>query len=252
MKAPAIVVVDDTGSTQDDARAAFVAGCAHGTAVVAKRQHNGRGRRGRSWFAGEHGLWLSVVLHVDVPLTEAPRIPIAACVVIADVLRARGADVFIKWPNDLLVAATDTATVLGPFRKAGGLIVEAVDVAEGRLKTCILGVGINLTDPVGGFPDDVAATAGALASVGYDDTDRAGLAEAIVTAVMSLSSLTNDDVFFDVLTALKPRSATLGRNVVVDGVAGRAIDFDFDGALVLLLKDGRRQVVRAGDVAVSS
>lgn len=250
---PVVVVVDDTASTQDDARAAFVAGCAHGTAVLAKRQHRGRGRRGRSWFAGEHGLWLSVVLHIDVPLLEAPRVPIAACVAITDVLRAHGAGVFIKWPNDLLVPAADTGTALGPFRKAGGLIVEAVDVADGRLKTCILGVGINLTDPAGGFPADVTATAGTLASVGYDDDgiERTVLAEELVAAVMTLSSLTNDNVFFDVLTAVKARSATLGRNVVVDGIAGRAIDFEFDGALVLLLPDGRRHIVRAGDVAIS-
>jgi len=247
---PDVVVVDDTGSTQDDARARFDSGCAHGTAVLAKRQHSGRGRRGRAWFAGEHGLWLSVVLHVDVPMAEAPRVPIAACMAIADVLRGHGADVFIKWPNDLLVPAADTGTALGPFRKAGGLIVEAVDVADGRLKSCILGVGINLVEPDGGFPDDVVATAGSLASVGYVDGDRVALATALVAALMGLSSWTGDDAFIEVLATVKARSATIGRRVVVEGVAGRAIDFDFDGALVLLLEDGRRQVIRAGDVAL--
>lgn len=250
MNVPAVIVVDDTGSTQDDARVLFESGCAHGTAVMARRQHSGRGRRGRAWFAGEHGLWLSVVLHVDVPMALAPRVPIAACVAIADVLRGHGADVFIKWPNDLLVPADNTGTVLGPFRKAGGLIVEAVDVADGRLRTCVLGVGLNLLEPADGFPDDVAATAGSLASVGYVDVDRVALATAIVSALMTLSSWTGDDAFIEVLTTLKARSATIGRRVVVEGVAGRAIDFDFDGALVLLLEDGRRQVIRAGDVAL--
>ncbi len=251
--APEPVVLEKTGSTQDDARALCVAGCAHGTSVLAKQQHNGRGRRGRRWLAGEHGLWLSVVLHVDIPMAEAARVPIAACVAIADVLQARGAPVLIKWPNDLLVPAADTGTVLGPFRKAGGLIVEAVDVGAGRLHSCVLGVGLNLRDPVEGFAADVAATAGSLSSVGYvdgGDVERVGLAKAIAAALMTLSLLTNDDVFFDVLTSIKNRSATIGRRVSVDGVVGRAIDFDFDGALVVLLDDGRRTTVRAGDVEV--
>ena len=252
MTPPPLVVLDDTASTQDDARAHHAAGGAHGTAILARRQHSGRGRRGRQWFAGEHGLWLSVVLHVDVPIAEAPRIPIAACVVIADVLRAHGADVFIKWPNDLLISSTDTGTVLGPFRKVGGLIVEAVDVVAGRLQTCILGVGINLRAPAEGFPADVRATAGHLGSAGYDDdgTDRTALATAIVTAVMALSSHTNDDAFYEVLIGLRARSATLKRRVTIEGITGRAIDFDIDGALVVLADDGRRHTIRAGDVAL--
>ncbi|HEY1098689.1 MAG TPA: biotin--[acetyl-CoA-carboxylase] ligase [Myxococcota bacterium] len=255
MTAP-LHVVDDTASTQDDARALVAAGCVHGTAVVAKRQHSGRGRRGRSWFAGEHGLWLSVVLHVEVPVSRAPRIPIAACVAIAEALDATvgaaagaASSVFIKWPNDLLVPAADTGTALGPFRKAGGLIVEAVDVDATTLKTCVLGVGINVRAPDDGFPDDVTATAGHLARA-FDDDARVALARAVVASLLDIGARVDDDAFEHVLTTLKARSATLKRRVTVEGITGRAIDFDHDGALVVLADDGRRHTIRAGDVAL--
>jgi BirA family biotin operon repressor/biotin-[acetyl-CoA-carboxylase] ligase len=247
-----IRVVDDTGSTQDDARALATAGAAHGTTVVARRQHNGRGRRGRSWHAGEHGLWLSVVLRVDVPMATAPRLPIAACAAIGEVLWGRGVDVAIKWPNDLLVPAENTGTALGPFRKAGGVILEAVDVADGRLRCCVLGLGLNLVAPADGFPVDVAATAGTLSDAGYvdDEHNRQQLAHALVAAVSTLSSRIDDDAFFEVLQVLRQRSATLKRRVTVEGIAGRAIDFDIDGALIVLDDHGRRHTIRAGDVAL--
>jgi BirA family biotin operon repressor/biotin-[acetyl-CoA-carboxylase] ligase len=246
-------IVEETGSTQDDARALAVLGAAHGTTVVARRQTNGRGRRGRSWHAGEHGLWLSVVLRVDVPMVMAPRLPIAACVAIGEVLWGRGLGVAIKWPNDLLVPAENTGTALGPFRKAGGLILEAVDVADGRLRCCVLGLGINLVAPEQGFPAEVAATAGTLSSVGFVDAGDAGrlaLAHDVVGAVSALAARIDDDPFFDVLAVLRQRSATIGRRVTVEGLSGRAIDFDVDGALVVLDDHGRRHTIRAGDVAL--
>lgn len=244
-------ILDDTGSTQDDARALAAAGAAHGTAVLARQQHAGRGRRGRAWHAGPHGLWLSVVLRVDVPLTVAPRLPIAACGAIGEVLWGRGLAVAIKWPNDLLVPAVDTGTALGPYRKAGGVILEAVDTADGCLRCCILGLGLNLVAPEAGFPAEVAATAGTLSDVGFVDGDRLQLARDIVAALTPLRSRV-DDPFLDLLAALRQRSATLGRRVTVEGLTGRAIDFDFDGALILLDDHGRRHTIRAGDVSLLS
>lgn len=246
-----IRVVASTGSTQDDARALAASGAPHGTTIVARQQHNGRGRRGRTWHAGEHGLWLSLVLRVDVPMSVAPRLPIAACGAIGEVLWGRGLDVSIKWPNDVLVPAENTGTALGPFRKAGGVILEAVDVADGRLRCCVVGLGLNLVAPEHGFPSDVAATAGALSAVGFvDGGDRLQLAEALVAALAGLESRIDDNAFFELLQRLRQRSATLGRRVTVEGITGRAIDFDFDGALVVLDDQGRRHVIRAGDVAL--
>jgi len=42
------------------------------------------------------------VLRPRIPLPRAPRLPIAACAVVVDVLREHSIGVAIKWPNDVL------------------------------------------------------------------------------------------------------------------------------------------------------
>lgn len=251
---------DEVDSTQTVARALIADGAAHGTAVLARRQSGARGRRGRVWSSTHPGVWLSVVLRPHIPLPLAPRLPIAACTVVLDVLCGRGLDAWIKWPNDVLVPAAQPSPVLGPFRKAGGLLVEVVDVGGGHLESAVLGVGLNLRAPADGFGD--LDLAGALAAVGFGvnlddhglDDARRELGRALATACAR--RLVADGVeapsFPDALARLRSRSATLGRRVGVDGVAGLAVDFDDDGALILKDDGGRRQLVTAGDVSLLS
>jgi BirA family biotin operon repressor/biotin-[acetyl-CoA-carboxylase] ligase len=253
---------DEVDSTQIVARALIGAGAAHGTAVLARRQSGARGRRGRAWSSTHAGVWLSVILRPRLPLPLAPRLPIAACAVVLDVLRARGLDVWIKWPNDVLVPATTPSSVLGPFRKAGGLLVEVVDVGAGRLESAVLGLGLNLQAPAEGFGAGALDHAGALDAVGFagglddDDLEVArqelgrGLADACARRLV-IDSVT-DPGFAAALAQLRARSATLGRRVTVDGVAGLAVDLDDDGALVLEDDTGRRHIVTAGDVSLLS
>jgi BirA family biotin operon repressor/biotin-[acetyl-CoA-carboxylase] ligase len=261
--APPLVELDTTTSTQEQARALLGTGARHGTVVVARTQTSGRGRRGRAWVSGPHGLWLSVVLRPDpLPMAKALRLPLAAAAVIVEVLDAHGVEVFVKWPNDLLVGDARAAGVLGPYRKAGGLLLEAVDVATSdgtaRLRTAVLGLGLNLRPPVGGFPDEIAATAGTLwpalqaGEATAADDERRALAVALGAALAARlpGDADDDDAFDRVRTRLRQRSATLGRRVRVDDVEGVAVDLDDDGALVVVDDAGVRRIVRAGDVAV--
>lgn len=257
---PEVVIhdVDEVESTQSVARALLDDGAAHGTAVLARRQTGARGRRGRVWSSTHVGVWLSVALRPAVPLPLAPRLPIAACDVVLGVLRDRGLDVWIKWPNDVLVSAGTPSPTLGPFRKAGGLILEVVDVQDGRLASAVLGLGLNLRPPADGF-NDLDGHAGTLADVGLGvglddvalDSLRRQLARDLVTGLASLTATRVEDALFrDTLDRLRARSATLGRRVVVDGKIGIAVGFDGDGALVMEEDDGRRCVVTAGDVSL--
>ncbi len=245
-----------TTSTQEDAKTCAREGCAHGTAVGATVQTHGRGRRGRAWLAGEHGLWLSVVLRFApaLPIALAPRLPLCACARIAGVLDdvaaslGRTERVFIKWPNDFMVAAATPHPVLGPFRKAGGLLVEAVDVDAGGLATAVLGVGINLRTPAFGFPADLVDRAAACFD--GDDVDAAAVGARVQAAVENLVIDVDDDAFAGVRARLAARSATLGRRVSVDGVTGTASALADDGALVIVDDAGHPVHVHAGDVAV--
>ncbi len=251
-----------TTSTQEIAKTRADEGKAHGYVVVADVQTGGRGRRGRAWSSsGPHGLWMSMVLRTSLPMAKAPRLALCAADVIAGVVVEFGgggvnggvnSGVFVKWPNDLMVASTTEHPVLGPFRKCGGLLVEAVDVKGPLLRTAILGLGLNLRVPNdaegGGFPDDVADVAAA-AFVG--DVDKDALLNRLQRELMSIEDACLDDAAFaEVRDRLSLRSATLRRRVSVDDVHGTAVAIACDGALVIESDDGRRHSVHAGDVHI--
>jgi len=243
MTTSTLVIVDETVSTQDDAKALWARGAPNGTAVCARRQTGARGRRGRAFVAGHDGVWLSVVIRPDrpIPALFAPRLSLCVGVFVMDALVTVGADAWLKWPNDLVVPANTQAPRLGPYRKVGGVLVEAIDLDGGGLRAAVVGVGINLT-----MPSDPELAAVASVLVGH--TDAVALAEVIRTAVVAAATTT--DVGFDtVVERAAARSATLGRVVAVDDVHGTAVALDTDGALVVE-SEGRRVTVSAGDVGV--
>jgi len=140
-----IVVVEETDSTQDEARRR---GASPGLMVVAGRQCRGRGRLGRTWLdSADAGVALSVV----VPAMNAARLAVAAAVGTARAcsrvaLASRSAiwqrtrrnpdgpsatlPFFgLKWPNDVYVEG----------RKLAGVLIES----DGD--SAIIGIGINVS-----------------------------------------------------------------------------------------------------------
>ena len=64
-----------------------------------------------------------------------------------------GGEAKIKWVND----------VYYQYRKVCGILTEAsIDFETGGLHYAVLGIGVNLTPPPGGFGPDIAPVAGAL------------------------------------------------------------------------------------------
>jgi BirA family biotin operon repressor/biotin-[acetyl-CoA-carboxylase] ligase len=105
------------------------------TAVVARRQTEGRGRAGRSWASLE-GTGLAISLVVPWPEGEGRvRLPVEMGIILAQGLSERfGIAVRLKWPNDLLFEK----------KKLGGLLVEARAADEGE-GYAVVGIGLNAT-----------------------------------------------------------------------------------------------------------
>ena len=145
-------VVRETGSTNDDVRALAAAGAPHGTAVAARVQTAGRGRRGHVWRSPEGGLYLSVLLRPQVPMQMFVGLPCLSALACVRVLRglAGRTDVAVKWPNDVVTGGG----------KLAGVLVEAGSGAEGPF--AVVGVGVNVERPAEPVPQ---ADEGAHASV---------------------------------------------------------------------------------------
>src|SRR5687767_11429013 len=84
-----LVLLPSTGSTNDDARAAALAGAPDGHTIVADTQTQGRGARGRSWLSPPGvDLYVSVLAQLPVPLERLPPLTLAAGLAVADTCAA--------------------------------------------------------------------------------------------------------------------------------------------------------------------
>lgn len=146
MSAPGLVWLETCGSTNDEARArAHEAGV---RAVGATAQTAGRGRRGRSWLSPAGcGLYLSYVARPRFPQSLGGAVPLMAAAALAEFCAEQGVTPTLKWPNDLLLDG----------RKLAGVLCEAHGAPDAW--SAIVGVGLNLRSPPGGWPADVPGVA---------------------------------------------------------------------------------------------
>ncbi len=215
-------------STNDWARSLAAAGAPEGTLCWADAQSAGRGRRGRGWLSPCGGLYLSLILRPTLPPAAIPRLTLMAAVALA---RASGPAATIKWPNDILLDG----------RKVCGILSEL----HGDPAAVILGIGVNVAaDPA------LAAvpTAGSLGA-----PDRIALLRGILAELDACYDGLVAGAWPALLDEWRGRCRTLGQEVTVAGafgqVAGRALDVDPDGALLLTTAGGTRRFL-AGEVTL--
>ena len=143
-------VVDVTTSTNDDAREAAREGVPHGSAVAARVQTAGRGRRGHVWESPRGSLYLSCVLRPSVPMHFFTGLPAVCALGVLDCLRddLGIAQAALKWPNDIIA---------GPSKLAG-ILVEAGSSAMGTFAVC--GVGVNVAPATADSASQVQVASG--------------------------------------------------------------------------------------------
>jgi BirA family biotin operon repressor/biotin-[acetyl-CoA-carboxylase] ligase len=247
-------VYDRVSSTNDqaweDGRAAFRARGDRFLGVVARAQTAGRGRAGRAWSspAGD-GMYLSCYCRLDWPPERAALLTLAAG------LAVRGAvsmlvpvTPLLKWPNDLI--APD-----GSGRKLGGILTET-RVDGPVIADAVIGVGLNLFTPGGGWDADAAARPAALDEFANSSamlSPAAFAAQVAVEIEFAIEQLEHHGAL-DLLERARDAMPLWGRRVTamhgareIDGVAK---DLAADGGLVVRLDSGAETVVHAGDVRV--
>ena len=232
---PVLEAYGQIGSTNGRAAELAASGCGPYAVVVAEEQSAGRGRRGATWSSPRGcGLWMSVVLPASVS-SGLPYLPLLVGLATAAAIEeaTSGVEVKIKWPNDLWVGG----------RKVAGVLCESSGAAV------VAGIGINVTPPDGGFPDDLDIIATSLQIVGANSLTRSVLASRVITElkqhVEGLSSVLPSEALAD----LGRRDALVGCAIDTDQSGeGIARGIAEDGALVLERPDGSRVLVVAGSV----
>ncbi|MCX4586609.1 biotin--[acetyl-CoA-carboxylase] ligase [Streptomyces sp. NBC_01481] len=239
-------IVPETGSTNSDL-AARAASLEEGAVLVAEVQTAGRGRLDRTWSAPPRsGLFVSVLLKpgADIPVERWGWLPLLAGVAsAAGLARAAGVDMYLKWPNDLLVK------IDGEERKTGGILAE-----RSGDDAVVIGIGLNVTLRAEELP---VPEAGSLALANAISTDRDPLLRAVLRSLEQWygdwRAAGGDPGLSGLQEAYAAGCATLGRSVRAElpgerSVIGEAVAIDGDGRLVLSTEGGGRQAISAGDI----
>jgi BirA family transcriptional regulator, biotin operon repressor / biotin---[acetyl-CoA-carboxylase] ligase len=244
-------VVAQTGSTNEDARHAALAGAPHGATFVADAQTTGRGRGGHRWHSppGEN-LYLSVILRPRLLARNVAPIALVIGVAVASVvehwlslharrdgLDLRSMDVRLKWPNDVLAGG----------RKLSGILVEG-QLRDDGVSSLVVGVGLNVG--ARSFPPEIEDRATSLALLGCDELSRELLAAALLSAIGDASARFEVDQLDPFAEDLARLDWLRGRCINVGGVAGVASGIDVDGHLLIRTAEGAIRAVAAGEVSV--
>ena len=243
MPAAPILLLDHTDSTNAEARRRADAGETGPLWIVARRQTDGRGRRGRSWESQDGNLFATLMQLTRKSPAEAAQVTFVAALAIADLLDAwaPASLVTIKWPNDVMLAG----------QKASGVLVESGVHESGGLWLAV-GIGINLVSAPEGTERPATALAHHLrvdaASPPSIEVAAAKLAEAFNVWMTRWETLG----FQPILDAWRARTAGLDGPAVArlgrETIEGRAEGVGPDGALKLRLADGSLRLISAGDV----
>ena len=230
-------------STNDLLRHAAEEGAAEGKVMAAAEQTAGRGRRGHSFYSPpDAGLYLSLLLRPKLSAPEALSLTTCAAAAVAlAVEECAGIPAQIKWVNDVFCRG----------KKVCGILTEAsLDLESGGLQYAIVGIGVNLYPPAGGFPEELADIMGSVYTEkprGYECRSR--LAGSILNHFFAFYQNIADRPFFE---DYRKRSFLLGQEIEVlerrQVRPALALDLEPDFSLRVREADGTERVLSSGEV----
>jgi len=166
-----IIVLEQTGSTNDAILQIATANSNEGLVLFAEHQIAGRGQRGNRWeSAAGKGLWFSILLRPEIPMGDSGRLTIWSIQAISDMIRTEfSLEPKIKLPNDVQVRG----------RKVAGVLVE-MRAQEKAPHLAVVGIGINVNQSVEDFPPELQSRAISLAMALGRPVDRQKLAAVVL------------------------------------------------------------------------
>jgi BirA family biotin operon repressor/biotin-[acetyl-CoA-carboxylase] ligase len=238
-----VVYLEETDSTNLQARRLAEKGAAEGTVVIADAQTAGRGRLGRNWVSPPRvNLYLSVVLRPSLAPHQAPQITLLSSLAVAEAIEAcSGLAATVKWPNDVLLHG----------RKVAGLLGEIAASMAG-LDFIVLGMGLNVNTSPDQLPSRRLYPATSIAVEKGERVARRPLAEELLKRLDLHYDTFLQQGFAPIRAPWQRRCAMLGQHIEIDNgaalLSGEAVGIDGDGALRLRLADGRIERLLSGDI----
>ena len=215
-----------------------------GLVLIAENQVRGKGRLGRSFYSPKgSGLYMSILLRPELPPEDSLAITTTAAVAVAEAVSAvTGRQAMIKWVNDVYLSG----------RKICGILTEAaIDFESRRLDYAVLGIGVNILEPPGGFPPEIAEVAGALYKEEAPAQTRTRLAAEILNRFFAFYRALPENSY---MGAYKKLSLLTGREITFqqgrETWEGTVLGIDDEARLVVRLDSGEERAFGAGEVSI--
>jgi BirA family biotin operon repressor/biotin-[acetyl-CoA-carboxylase] ligase len=166
-----IIVLEQTGSTNDAILQIAHANSKEGLVVFAEHQTAGRGQRGNRWeSAAGKGLWFSILLRPKIDLASSPQLTAWAAEAVSGAIQNEfSLTPTIKPPNDVQIDG----------RKIAGVLVE-MRAQEKAAHLAIAGIGVNVNQSREDFPKELQRRAISLAMALGKQIDRQSFAVALL------------------------------------------------------------------------
>ena len=238
-----LLFLPETDSTNLRAREAAQQGTREETiVVVSRRQTLGRGRRGRSFYSPEGGIYMSILLRPEVDLSVGTLLTItSAAAVCRAVEEVCGIRLSVKWVNDLYLDG----------RKVGGILTEAVtDFESGNIEYAIVGIGLNVFWDKSDIPEELRKTAGSIC------TDRDTFEQININALAAsiVDHVIKEALDFSVPPLYIERNIVPGHNIIVSEGQKKtkafALSVEPDGRLKIREESGNVRLLSYGDISI--
>lgn len=237
-----IVFYKETDSTNTQAKN-HAKDYPEGTIFLADTQSRGRGRLGRNWSSiPGKGIWCTVLLKPSLRPSVAAQFPLLTAVAITEALRQYGVKAVIKWPNDVLVEG----------KKICGILIE-MGAELDQINFLVIGFGLNVKHQNFDFPEEIRSHVTSMEILLNNEIDRVELLSSILLQIEKRYFQFLKDGFAPILKRWKEYNCTLGINTKISRfnqppLYGKALDLNYDGSLLLELKDGQIISVFSGEI----
>jgi BirA family biotin operon repressor/biotin-[acetyl-CoA-carboxylase] ligase len=218
-------------------------GAASGSVMAVEWQSAGRGRLGRTWYAGMgEALTFSLLWRFESGLAALSGLSLAVGVAMMRALRELGVDdAGLKWPNDVML----------PSGKLAGILLEAQGDMLGP-SAVVIGIGLNLAAPA--EANKIGQAAGDLSACGVTPNRRNEVLGCLLKHLVCMLREFSAQGF----TALRKEWETAHIHarrpvelLMPDGkrIAGIALGVTDEGALRMETADGLREF-HSGEVSL--
>lgn len=237
-------VFQTLSSTNNTAKSEAEQGEPEGKVILAANQTFGRGRKGRVFFSPKNtGIYFTLLLRPRIPAADSYLLTTAAAVAVAETVeQLSGRTARIKWVNDVYIGS----------RKIAGILTEAaLSLESGGMDYALVGIGINVKDPEGGFPPELLQTAGSVFDQNPVPDARSRIAAGVLTRFWNIYQKLPDRMY---LNEYRNRLMLLGQKVTVlrgdESYPATVTGLTDDCRLQVQKPDGTAEELVSGEISI--